>query len=168
MLVPVCSGIHFVRNSFQLSFDGFWAVTCCHLGYAPFTRREQRNLSSSLCFNRSGTNACPATQPRGADPVGRLSVRRPQAEAAVPQPAGKAAASAGLHLSAGRDPVPSEGLRRLRAACPYLLRQQATLHSAMVLLPDHQQNCGIHNGLRHGRHEPADIEQPSLLLQQLE
>ncbi|GIZ00802.1 uncharacterized protein CEXT_742381 [Caerostris extrusa] len=29
-------------------------------------------------------------------------------------------------------------------------------------------NCRIRNGLRHGRHEPADIEQPSLLLQQLE
>ncbi|GFY68946.1 uncharacterized protein TNIN_452251 [Trichonephila inaurata madagascariensis] len=29
-------------------------------------------------------------------------------------------------------------------------------------------NRGIHHGLRHGHHEPADTEQPSLLLQQLE
>ncbi|GBN85168.1 hypothetical protein AVEN_168079-1 [Araneus ventricosus] len=32
MVVPICSGIHFVRNSIQLSFNGVWAFTCCHLG----------------------------------------------------------------------------------------------------------------------------------------
>ncbi|GBN45645.1 hypothetical protein AVEN_272446-1 [Araneus ventricosus] len=32
LVVPVCSGTHFVQFSLQLSFDGVWAVTCCHLG----------------------------------------------------------------------------------------------------------------------------------------
>ncbi|GBM21136.1 hypothetical protein AVEN_154280-1, partial [Araneus ventricosus] len=31
MVVPVCSGMCCVRIFLQLSFDGVWAVTCCHL-----------------------------------------------------------------------------------------------------------------------------------------
>ncbi|GFR00687.1 uncharacterized protein TNCT_243972 [Trichonephila clavata] len=58
--------------------------------------------------------------------------------------------------------------RQSRSRLEKQLRRLTPGHSTVVLFPDHQQNRGIHNGLRHGHHEPADTEQPSLLLQQLE